>query len=134
MKVYVVSAGEYSDYHICRIFLDKEKAKKYVAIENEINQYYECWITEWETDDNEIDMNAKVGHYYYAYIDLDGELKTDEEDEGKETFPHIDKGEVIIETDDWGISVYSKKSYKHAEKVAIEQYQKITQLKLELEL
>lgn len=135
MKVYVVTAGEYSDYHICKIFLDKEKAEKYVAIENEINQYYdECWINEWETDDDNVDMTAKVGHYYYAYIDMGGELHTDEEDDGDEPIPKIDKGEVIIKADDWGISVYSKKSYKHAEKVAIEQYQKITQLKLELEL
>lgn len=135
MKVYVVTAGEYSDYHICKIFLDKEKAEKYVAIENEINQPYdECWINEWETDDDKVDMTAKVGHYYYAYIDKDGELHTDEEDEGEETSPRIDKGEVIIDADEWGIAVYSKKSYKHAEKVAIEQYQKITQLALELDL
>lgn len=28
-KVYVVTKGSYSDYHICRIFLDKKKAEKY---------------------------------------------------------------------------------------------------------
>ena len=44
----------------------------------------------------------------------------------------IDKGEVIVKPDAWGIAVYSKKSYKHAEKVAIEHYQKATQIALEL--
>ena len=28
-KVYVVTKGEYSDYHICRVFLDKEEAERY---------------------------------------------------------------------------------------------------------
>ena len=133
MKIYVVTAGEYSDYHICKLFLDKEKAEKYVAIYNEMNEYDECWLNEWETSDEKVDMTAKVSHYYYAYIDMDGEFHTDEEDEGSETLPRIDKGEVIIDADDFGIAVYSKKSYKHAEKVAIEQYQITTQRLLLLE-
>ena len=134
MKVYVVTAGEYSDYHICKIFLDKEKAEKYVALENEINEYLcdQCWVDEWDTSDDSVDMDAKTATYYYAYITTDGEIETDE-DEGQD-FPEIriDKGEVIIKPDDWGIGVYSKRSYKHAEKVAIEHYQKATQIALEL--
>lgn len=134
MKVYVVTAGEYSDYHICKIFLDKEKAEKYVALENEINEYLcdQCWVDEWDTSDDSVDMDAKTATYYYAYITTNGEIETDE-DEGQD-FPEIriDKGEVIIKPDDWGIGVYSKRSYKHAEKVAIEHYQKATQIALEL--
>lgn len=136
MKVYVVTAGEYSDYHICKIFLDKEKAEKYVALENEMNKYWSdnCWVNEWDTSDDSVDIDAKTAKYYYAYITTEGEIETDEDDGQDYPEIRIDKGEVIVKADDWGISVYSKKSYKHAEKVAIEQYQKITQLKLELEL
>lgn len=134
MKVYVVTAGEYSDYHICKIFLDKEKAEKYVALENEMNEYLydNCWVDEWDTSDDSIDINAKTAKYYYAYITTDGEIETDEEDGQDYPEIRIDKGEVILKPDHWGIGVYSKRSYKHAEKVAIEHYQKATQIALEL--
>lgn len=42
MKVYVVTSGEYSDYTIEKIFLDKEKAKefaKWVPYANDIEEY-----------------------------------------------------------------------------------------------
>lgn len=29
-KIYIVTSGEYSDYHICAVFSTKEKAKEYV--------------------------------------------------------------------------------------------------------
>ena len=64
--------------------------------------------------------------------ELDGEIETDEEDGQDYPEIRIDKGEVIIKPDRWGIAVYSKRSYKHAEKVAIEHYQKATQIALEL--
>ena len=109
MKVYVVTAGEYSDYHICKIFLDKEKAEKYVAIENEINQYYdECWINEWETDDDNVDMTAKVGHYYYAYIDMGGhqlQLNAVNTELMKDAQEHPEKHRQLV-VRIWGWSAY----------------------------
>ena len=134
MKVYIVTAGEYSDYHICKVFLDKEKAEKYVALENEMNKYYSdnCYINEWDTADDSVDMTAQAATYYYAYISNEGEIETDEEYGQDDPEIRIDKGEVIIKPDAWGIAVYSKKSYKHAEKVAIEHYQTATQIALEL--
>lgn len=33
-KVYIVTAGSYSDYHILGVFLDKDKAEQYVKIHN----------------------------------------------------------------------------------------------------
>lgn len=135
MKVYIVTAGEYSDYHICKVFLDKEKAEKYVALENELNKgcWDECYINEWDTADDSIKMEAKVAHYYYCYINNEGEIETDEE-YADETEPMIDKGITIVKPDEWGIAVYSQKSFKHAKKVAIEHHQRITQMKLELGL
>ena len=32
MKVYIVTQGAYSDYEICQVFLDKEKAEKYLFV------------------------------------------------------------------------------------------------------
>lgn len=131
MKLYVVTAGEYSDYHICAIFTNKEKAEKYVAIENELNYPYgECWISEWQTADSTVNMAAEVGHYYYCAISLEGEIQTDDDYEN-DTTPLIDKGEVIIRKTNWEIEVYSKRSFEHAKKVCIEQYQIHTQTQLE---
>lgn len=130
MKVYIVTAGEYSDYHICKVFLDKEKADKYVALENEINPYEECWVAEWETSDDKIKMNAKVAYYHFCYINMQGEIETDDE-YANDKEPMIDKGNTIIRPDEYGIAVYSQNSFKHAKKVCIETYQRITQQKFE---
>jgi hypothetical protein len=52
MKIYIVTAGEYSDYHIVRVFLDKEKAERYISLCG--NHYDEPVIEEYETDDDSI--------------------------------------------------------------------------------
>lgn len=42
MKVYIVTRGEYSDYQIESVFLDKEKAEKYIDTHDsdmEIEEY-----------------------------------------------------------------------------------------------
>ena len=76
-----------------------------------------------------MNTDAKVAHYYFCRIDLpDGGIEDGYEDE---TFPMIDKGDVIIESDEFDIGVYSKKSFEHAKKICIEQYQIKTQQKLE---
>lgn len=132
MKVYIVTAGEYSDYHICKVFLDKEKADKYVALETECDEFlsYNMYVSEWETSDDKIDMNAKVGYYHYCYINMQGEIETDDEyADDKE--PMIDKGNTIIRPDRFGIAVYSQNSFKHAKKVCVETYQRITQQRFE---
>lgn len=50
MTIYVVTSGEYSDYGIRMIFLRKEDAEKYVALENKAirSSYDECRIEEHE--------------------------------------------------------------------------------------
>lgn len=45
MKVYVITKGEYSDYHICAVSLDAEKAKNIARICG-----YGAEIEEYETD------------------------------------------------------------------------------------
>lgn len=52
MKIYVVTSGEYSDYHIDAVFLDKQKALQYCAA-NGICE--DVSIEEWETHDDKID-------------------------------------------------------------------------------
>lgn len=48
MKIYIVTDGEYSDYHIEAVFTDKKKAEIYASLHN-------CdWVEEFETHDDNI--------------------------------------------------------------------------------
>jgi hypothetical protein len=52
MKVYVITSGEYSDYSIDRVFLDKEKAERYVKLSQ--GEYDSTRLEEYETDDDKL--------------------------------------------------------------------------------
>lgn len=53
MKVYVVTSGEYSEYHIVGITLDRQVAETFVNSKNEAKGEYgrEFYLEEYETDD-----------------------------------------------------------------------------------
>lgn len=50
MKVYVITKGCYSDYHICAVETDKEKAK--LLAQRFSSSYEKAEIEEWDTDAN----------------------------------------------------------------------------------
>jgi hypothetical protein len=76
MTVYVVTAGEYSDYHIAGIFMDKNKAEIFCAIHNDKeNSYEEYIIEEYENDDDmEVDETLKVTYKYEFYANKKGSI------------------------------------------------------------
>lgn len=56
-KVYIVTAGSYSDYSIMAIFSDEKKAKLYsLTLEN-------SEVEEWDVDNISIDTNKKIITY-----------------------------------------------------------------------
>lgn len=61
--VYVITRGCYSDYCICAVSLDKEKAKKLAKMY--CNLYDKAQVEEWETD-TVTDVNALNGRYPYS--------------------------------------------------------------------
>lgn len=69
MKIYVITEGDYSDYHICAVFTDKKKAELYCAINEEKdfvnNNCYvfgdEYMIEEFDTDDVNIEGTVYYG-------------------------------------------------------------------------
>lgn len=63
LKAYVVTSGSYSDYTIERVFLNKEKAERYVKLcDNNLNKPN---IEEYDIDDNQkIDEIVYVEGYY----------------------------------------------------------------------
>lgn len=50
MKVYVVTQGSYSEYHICGVSLDREEAEKLAKICSESDELAE--VEEYDTNDN----------------------------------------------------------------------------------
>ena len=56
MKVYVVTEGSYSDYHIEAIFSDKLKADIHAAL-------ISGDVAEWDVDNIEVDTNQKIIPY-----------------------------------------------------------------------
>ena len=56
MKVYVVTAGEYSDYRIEEVFLDKKKAEIYVAAKYKDGWGRDYTIEVYETKDDSVDV------------------------------------------------------------------------------
>lgn len=62
MKVYAITKGEYSDYHICAIVDNKEKAE--LIKEALTDDWGEPYIEEYDTEDINIDGYLKYDEYY----------------------------------------------------------------------
>lgn len=82
MKIYAVTEGEYSDYHICAVFDDKKKAELYCAVREEKdfldNKYYvfgdEYMIEEFDTDDVNIEGTVYYGVRAIIYEKVDNQF------------------------------------------------------------
>lgn len=107
MKVYVITAGEYSEYHIERVFLDKEKAYRFAAVNRHIAAINNYRVEEYDCDDDNIETNNKTKVYrsYRYYICRDEEICIFQTGEytlepyfTMETSPHYEWiGEITIE-------------------------------------
>lgn len=60
MKIYVITVGDYSDYHICAVALSKEKAED--LRERYSDKWNEAQIEEYDTDDYYIEK----GRFYHV--------------------------------------------------------------------
>lgn len=63
-KVYVVTIGDYSDYHIVGVFADKDLAQKYVDRYKGGSSYNQPQIEEYELD---VAINRKYLYKTYIY-------------------------------------------------------------------
>lgn len=67
MKVYIVTKGYYSDYHIEAVFTSLRKAELYVAVRKNNKYSDDHYIEEFDTADEKItDKNEKVGYLFRA--------------------------------------------------------------------
>lgn len=68
MKIYVITAGDYSDYHICAVTDNKESAENLRIL---YSSYYEATIEEFDTTY----LPEKPNEYWAIYINLDGAVQ-----------------------------------------------------------
>lgn len=75
MKVYVITQGCYSDYHICAVTLDKDKAERLQKLYSAKEGSYmiTAEIEEYEADDTgrdftEEEKNSELFSYYHVQI------------------------------------------------------------------
>ena len=81
MKVYIVTAGEYSDYRIERVFTNKKRANEYCEVLKKYNhfRYDNARVEVYFTNDNSevVDFEAddKRGYFFGYAIEKGGKFK-----------------------------------------------------------
>lgn len=80
MKVYVITSGEYSDYHICAVALDHKKAEM-LKEKFDRDNYTGATIEEYDTEEYEGVMNGKSVYriFFNASGDCDEIMDCSEE-------------------------------------------------------
>ena len=71
-KIYIVTAGSYSNYHIEAVFDNKDEALEFAALNNDFN---DCTYNEMDVEEyniSHITTNTEIDAYFYykAYIDV----------------------------------------------------------------
>ena len=129
MKFYTVWNGEYSDRILCAIFLSEAKAKKYAKVHDKLaGDYGDYYVTEYENEDDNFDINTEANKYYYCTIDVADSWN------GDKSYQLTKKGE--IETDEfwddfmeeWHLKNYEDLNPKMYAKVAEENFWLVEQI------
>ena len=65
-KVYIVTSGEYSDYHIDAVFTTREKAEQFCAVHNTCERYSNFYnIEEYDVDESDC-TKAEVVYAFHV--------------------------------------------------------------------
>ena len=67
MKIYIATDGEYSDYRIEAVFIDKEKAELFCAT-------HQCYLETWNTCDTKIETDKKPLQAWSVEV-IDGKIR-----------------------------------------------------------
>ena len=94
-KVYLVTAGDYSDYHVKAVFSEKRGAELFAATKNDSDDYYEYRIEEYELDPAKFDGIVKT-QYLYTIDGRRGRLQ------GPCVFTEEGLAKKIIHDREWG--------------------------------
>ena len=108
-KVYIITDGMYSDYHICSVFLDEKKA-------NEIQKRFGGSIEIYNAD--EINEYLKHGDFYSISMDREGDtFKCDELTTWEKIYWPLYEPMINIYTNSMAVVVHANDK-KHAIKIA----------------
>lgn len=72
MKVYVITSGEYSDYGICAVTLDKEQAELLKIRYSD--KYDTAYIEEYDTDNYKMEADDIYKHMYRTSFNMNHEI------------------------------------------------------------
>ena len=105
MKVYIVTRGSYSDYHIEAVFLSKEKAEYYVKYNS--GSYYDTpYIEEHDTEDENYDVSkqgyVKASTCFEHYFNPKNYYKYEISESGESVHFTEYKGDSITRIEPWG--------------------------------
>lgn len=128
MTAYVITKGEYSDYHICAVTLDKDKAEQLKKLFTD--EWHDAYIEEYEVDSHfPIDFPYFIVDKYSDRIDVE-EIQTDnyacEYDYGVVRKCHSRDNKVF-----YSVCIKAKDK-EHAEKIALDKIAKYKAEKLGL--
>lgn len=124
MKIYVVTSGIYSSYHIEAIFSTRKEAELYVAAHEATSDddYYsmDSYIEEYEMDNNKVITNKHV-YYHYRYIPQTNEIMA--------VIPTFNCKESYVKINNYGHSKIEFFNYwsingKLSKRVLIDEYNK----------
>jgi len=94
-KVYLLTAGDYSDYHVEAVFSEKRGAELFAATKNDSDDYCEYRIEEYELDPAKFDGIVKTQYLYT--INARGNLQ------GPFVFTEEGLAKKIIHDREWGL-------------------------------
>jgi hypothetical protein len=115
-KIYIVTSGEYSDYHIEAVFSTKELAESYIEdTTSEDNRFYDDPTIEIYEIDGYSDMKKRGYKLYYVSMEKDGSVYSINE---TDWCPHQD--ELCINRFNRLTAMVKAKSEKHAIKIVNE--------------
>lgn len=130
---YLVHQSEdYGENHvILAVFRDKQKAEKYCHTQVQLNPYDYIRVEEKQYEDELFDINTRVAEYYSYFIELDEpfDLKKirEENSSWESTDSQIYTYDNYVDLTDDSISCYSVKSYRRAERIALDYYRVLTE-------
>lgn len=78
MKIYVITKGDYSDYHICAVTIDKNKAK--LLKEKFSNEHWGNAVIEEFDTDNEEEVLKYENVYDCRYLEEESAIKVSASD------------------------------------------------------
>ena len=121
MKVYVLTSGEYSDYHIVGVTLEEEKARQYADWYNKGNPREVEWGCGMEVEEYETDAFNELQGLYSVTGNL-GDLKAEPSEYTGQTggVVYLKDGKIKK-----GVTTYVRaKDEKHAIKIGAEKIAK----------